>query len=71
MGEGISFAQSTLSDIHNAVFQKDRKIFASLLSDGFTPMLVPTFDEDIQELRIVDEDTNECVMVFTRKELNW
>jgi len=69
-GDG-GYACISFADIQAGILTRNRSKLAVAFDEGFTPMMIPDFDEDIKELRIIDEDTNECIMVFTRSELSW
>lgn len=65
------YACGSFADIQTGILTRNRSKLAVAFADGFTPMMIPDFNEAIKELRIIDEDTNECIMVFTRSELSW
>ena len=69
-GEG-GYAAGHFFDIQKGILTRNRSLLASAFADDFTPMMIPDFNEDIKELRIIDEETDECIMVFTRSEFNW
>lgn len=69
--ENGGYASSYFDNIVKGILSRNRSLLADAFADGFTSMMVPDFNENIMELRIIDEDTHECIMVFTRHELNW
>lgn len=60
-----------LTDIQESIIKRDRAGIGQSLRDGFTSMMVPNFSENLNELRVLDDDTKEVIMVFVGDELNW